>query len=95
MVIFQPLDPMAAYFLERDGKECFLADTPGSDDAPEGHMAVKVLIENDPCTLARVQMLEDRVSVLERAVALQEDNFGDEGNTGGDEHEDGRKRQRQ
>ena len=26
---------MSAYFLERDGKEFFLTDTPGSDDVPE------------------------------------------------------------
>ena len=75
-VIFQPLDPMSAYFWERDGKEFFLTDTPGSDDVPECHIAVKVLIENDPCILARIQMLDDRSSVLERAVALQENNVG-------------------
>ncbi len=72
---------MSAYLLERDGKESFLADTPGSDEVPEGHIVVKVLIECDPCILARVRMLEDRVSVLERELALQEYNV----NTGNDE----------
>ncbi len=86
--IFQPLGQISAYFFERDGKEFFFADTPGSSDVPEGHLAVKVLVENDPCILARVQMLEDRVLVLERAAARR---VGDDI---GDARIEGRKQQR-
>ena len=92
-VIFQPLDQISAYFLERDGKE-FFPNTPASSDVPEGHLAVRVLVENDPCLLARFQMLEDRVLVLERAAARRLNPEGDEGNDIGEERNEGRKQQR-
>ncbi len=93
-VIFQPLDQMSAYFLERDGKEFFFPNTPASSDVPEGHLAVRVLVENDPCLLARVQMLEDRVLVLERAAARRLNPECHEGNDIGEERNEGRKQQR-
>ena len=93
-VIFQPLDSISACLLERDGKEFFHDDTPGPSDVPEGHISVKVLIELDPCILARVQMLENRVAVLERAEGRRESNEVGEGNNEGDECNEGRKRQR-
>ena len=55
---------------------------------------MKVLVENDPCILARVQMLEDRVQVLERAAARRLNPEGNEGDDIGEARNEGRKQQR-
>ena len=93
-VIFQPLDQISAYLLERDGEEFFHDNTPGPNDVPEGHISVKVLIASDPCILARIPMLEDRVTVLESTAALRESHESNEENSGCGERNEGRKRQR-
>ena len=54
---------------------------------------MKVLIASDPCILARVQMLEDRVTELEGTSAPQENQENNEENSGC-ESNGGRKRQR-
>ena len=90
---FQPLDQISAYLLERDGKEFYHDNTPGPNDVPEGHISVKVLIAPDPCILARIQMLQNRVTVLERTAA-RESHESNEENSGGGERNEGRKRQR-
>ena len=95
-VIFQPLDQISAYFLERDGKdgkEFFHDNTPGPNDVPEGHISVKVLIAPDPCILARIQMLEDRITALESTAALRESHESNE-EISGCESNGGRKQQR-
>ena len=92
-VIFQPLDQISAYFLERDGKEFFHDNTPGPNDVPEGHISVKVLIACDPCILTRIQMLEDRATALESTAALRESHESNEENSRF-ERNGGRKRQR-
>ena len=81
-VIFQPPDQISAYFLERVGKEFFHDNTLGSNDAPEGHILVKVLTASDPCILARIQMLEDRVTALESTAAPRENHKSNEENSG-------------
>ena len=93
-VTFQPLDQISAYRLERDSKEFFHDDAPGPSDVPEGHISVKVLIEPDPCILARIQMLQNRVTALERTAALGESHESHGENSGGGERNEGRKQQR-